>query len=206
MTNFISHIIITIFLIASTSLSVNANDANSILANASNNLVKSKSISANFSIINNGSPEQGSITIAGDKFTITTDELSTWFDGKTQWTYSSSINEVNISEPTPEELQIINPFAIIRNFKTEFNAKLLSNTNGVYKIILTPKNKNTSMKNIELSLNSSSFFPTLVVINATNNIKTTIKVKSIKTGGTLPISTFTFNANNYPNIEIIDLR
>lgn len=206
MTNFISHIIITIFLIASTSLSVNANDANSILANASNNLVKSKSISANFSIINNGSPEQGSITIAGDKFTITTDELSTWFDGKTQWTYSSSINEVNISEPTPEELQFINPFAIIRNFKTEFNAKLLSNTNGVYKIILTPKNKNTSMKNIELSLNSSSFFPTLVVINATNNIKTTIKVKSIKTGGTLPISTFTFNANNYPNIEIIDLR
>lgn len=206
MTNFISHIIITIFLIASTSLSVNANDANSILANASNNLVKSKSISANFSIINNGSPGQGSITIAGDKFTITTDELSTWFDGKTQWTYSSSINEVNISEPTPEELQFINPFAIIRNFKTEFNAKLLSNTNGVYKIILTPKNKNTSMKNIELSLNSSSFFPTLVVINATNNIKTTIKVKSIKTGGTLPISTFTFNANNYPNIEIIDLR
>lgn len=205
MTNFISHIIITLLMI-SASFSVNANDANSILANASNKLVNSKSISATFSLINNGKAEQGSITIAGDKFTITTDELSTWFDGKTQWTYSSSINEVNISEPTPEELQFINPFAIIKNFKTEFNAKLLSNTNGVHKVILTPKNKNASIKNIELSLNSSNSFPTLVVINATNNIKTTIKVKSIKTGDSLPISTFTFNTKNYPNIEIIDLR
>lgn len=206
MRNFISHIIITLILIITASLSANANDTNSILANASNKLVNNKSISATFSLINNGKPEQGAITIAGDKFTITTDELSTWFDGKTQWTYSPSINEVNISEPTPDELQLINPFAIIKNFKTEFNAKLLSNTNGVCKILLTPKNKNASIKNIELSLNSSSFFPTLVVINATNNIKTTIKVKSIKTGDTLPASTFTFYAKNYPNIEIIDLR
>ncbi len=197
------HILFFIVLIAST-ISANAITANEILANASNKYVNSKSISASFNIIDNGS-EAGTITIAGNKFVIKTSQLSTWFDGKTQWSYSPTANEVNISEPTAEELQQINPFAIIGSFRNDYNAKLMDKNNG-YRISLTPKKKNHAITNIVINFNPTTYFPSLIVITTKNNNKATIKIKSISVGNTLPTSTFTFNATKYPGVEIIDLR
>ena len=72
----------------------------------------SKSIKATFSTDIDGSTTTGTITIQGDKFHISSKEYSTWYDGKTQWSYSSASNEVNITEPTPEELTEINQMCI----------------------------------------------------------------------------------------------
>ena len=183
-----------------------AQNAANILAQASNKFTNSKSITASFSIIDNGHSQNGSITVAGNKFVVTTPQLSTWFDGKTQWTYSSSINEVNIGEPTADELQIINPFTIIKDFQINYKGELLKSVKGSYKIKLTPKKSNNDIKFVELILNSSSYLPSLIVIVAKNNIKTTINIKNINTGGTLPNSTFVFNSAKYPGVEVIDLR
>ena len=189
-----------------TSNDVMAIDANTILNNASNKITNSKSVYATFSLIDNGHSENGSITLSGNKFAISTNNLSTWFNGKTLWSYAHSAKEVNISEPTASELQQINPFAIISNFKTAFNAKLLSSANGSYKIQLTPKNNKQPTKNVELTINSSTYLPSLIVITAKNNTKATIKIKTIKPGNSVPASTFTFNAKKYPGVEIVDLR
>lgn len=186
------------------SLSTYAITANEILAKASNKYTNSKSISATFNIIDNGSTS-GTITIAGEKFVITTPQLSTWFNGKTQWSYSPTANEVNISEPTTEELQQINPFAIIKSFCNDYNATLLNNKNG-YKISLAPKKSNPTIKNIVVTFNSTTYLPSLIIITTKNNTKATIKVKSISVGNTLPTSTFTFDSSKYPGVEIIDLR
>ena len=205
MKRYISHIITFVLLITS-SINANAIDANSALNNVAKKFSNSQSISATFSLIDNGHSEYGSMTLAGNKFVIKTNEVSTWFDGKTQWSYSSSINEVNISEPTANELQQINPFAIINNFKTAFNAKMLNSPKGSYKILLTPKDGKHPTKNVELTINSATNFPSLIVITARNNSKATIKIKTINTGNKLPGSTFTFNPKIHPGVEIIDLR
>ncbi len=183
-----------------------AQNASTIIEKASNKFVSSKSISATFALIDNGHSQNGSISVAGNKFVINTPQLSTWFDGKTQWSYSPQANEVNITIPTSDELQQINPFAIIGCFRSDFNAKTLKSVKGTYKIQLSPKKANQSIKNVELTLNSSTYFPTLIVITAKNNSKATIKVKAINTGGTLNASTFIFDAKKYPGVEIVDLR
>ncbi|MBQ2046729.1 MAG: outer-membrane lipoprotein carrier protein LolA [Muribaculaceae bacterium] len=198
--------ILAIFTIMSSCLSSNAMTANEVLTNTSKVYNNSKSITASFAIIDNGYSNAGKITITGNKFVITTPQMSTWFDGKTQWTYSSSINEVNIGEPTAEELQIINPFSIIKDFQINYNGKLLDSAKGSYKIKLTPKKSNNDIKSIELTVNSTTYLPSLIVIVAKNNIKTTINIKNINIGGTLPGSTFVFNSANYPGVEVIDLR
>ena len=183
-----------------------AQNASNVLTQASNKFANSKSITASFSIIDNGHSQNGSIIVAGNKFVISTPQLSTWFDGKTQWSYSSSVNEVNITNPTADELQQINPFAIISSFRNNFNASMLNSTKGSFKIQLTPKKSNQSIKKVELTLNSSTYFPSLIVITAKNNTKATIKVKTINAGGVQSTSTFTFNAKKYPGVEIVDLR
>lgn len=197
--------IITVIISIASSTTMNAITANDILEKASDKFTNSKSISATFSLIDNGISSLGNITIASGKFFISTPQLSTWFDGKTQWTYSSEINEVNVCEPTQEELQQINPFALIFNFRTNYNAKLLSK-NNCYKISLTPKLTKQSIKDIEITFNSSTHLPSLIILTTKDNHKTTIKIKSITVGKSLPASTFVFNASNYPGVEIIDLR
>lgn len=189
-----------------TSLSSSAVTADDVLTSASNVFTNSKSITASFVMIDNGYSNAGKIVVAGNKFVITTPKLSTWFDGKTQWTYSSSINEVNIGEPTADELQIINPFTIIKDFQINYKGELLKSVKDSYKIKLTPKKSNNDIKSVELILNSSSYLPSLIVIVAKNNIKTTINIKNINIGGTLPNSTFVFNSAKYPGVEVIDLR
>ena len=183
-----------------TSLSSSAVTADDVLTSASNVFTNSKSITASFVMIDNGYSNAGKIVVAGNKFVITTPKLST------QWTYSSSINEVNIGEPTADELQIINPFTIIKDFQINYKGELLKSVKGSYKIKLTPKKSNNDIKSVELILNSSSYLPSLIVIVAKNNIKTTINIKNINIGGTLPNSTFVFNSAKYPGVEVIDLR
>ena len=46
----------------------------------------------------------GSIRLKGDKFLLETEGVTTWFDGRTQWSYLASSDEVNVSEPTPERV------------------------------------------------------------------------------------------------------
>ena len=41
----------------------------------------------------------GSIAIKGNKFHASTPQAIVWFDGKTQWTYLKSTDEVNITNP-----------------------------------------------------------------------------------------------------------
>ena len=47
----------------------------------------------------------GTIRLKGEKFLLDADGVKTWFDGRTQWSYLTNSDEVNVSEPTPEELQ-----------------------------------------------------------------------------------------------------
>ena len=135
-----------------------AQNASNVLTQASNKFANSKSITASFSIIDNGHSQNGSIIVAGNKFVISTPQLSTWFDGKTQWSYSSSVNEVNITNPTADELQQINPFAIISSFRNNFNASMLNSPKGSFKIQLTPKKSNQSIKKVELTFITPPIF------------------------------------------------
>lgn len=59
----------------------------------------------------------GTIRLKGEKFLLDADGVKTWFDGRTQWSYLTNSDEVNVSEPTPEELQSINPYALLSIYK-----------------------------------------------------------------------------------------
>ena len=196
----------TLFIFLLSAPIVKAVTANEILSTASSKYAKCESITSSFALIDNGYSQNGTITVAGSKFVISTPQISTWFDGRTQWSYSPSINEVNISEPTSEELQQINPFAIINSVQQDYTAKLLTSNKDTHKIQLTPKSSNKTIKNIELSLNSSTYFPSLIVIYLKNNTKITINVKHVTKGNALPASTFIFNTSKYQDVEVIDLR
>ena len=65
--------------------------------------------------------ETGFLLLKGEKFYLNNGNIQSWYDGKTQWSYVADTEEVNISHPTLDELQGINPYLILMRYKTDFN-------------------------------------------------------------------------------------
>ena len=205
MQKFFSYILLSLVVFFSAS-DIYAINANEVLTNASEKYQKDGSISAQFTLSGVGNSSDGTITISGDKFHLSTPLLSIWYNGRTQWTYSAETNEVNITEPTVEELQQVNPFAIINSFRMQFNATLLKSANSMYRIQLTPlKSVNTSISKAIVTLNASTLYPNEIALTIDNNI-ISIKTKNIKAIKAIPHKTFVFDEKKYPNAEIVDLR
>lgn len=180
--------------------------ASDILAKGVAALKAAPSVEAHFTASAQGTSASGSIIIAGNCFRLTTDEVSVWFNGRTQWAYSPSMGEVNISEPTLEELGQINPFAVVNGLQKGYKGRRLKAAGGVEKIELTPLGKAGPYTRVILSLNARSYLPTHIDLTGTDGTKVSIAISSIKKGAALPQSAFVFNPRLYPGVEIVDLR
>ncbi|MBO4815079.1 MAG: outer-membrane lipoprotein carrier protein LolA [Muribaculaceae bacterium] len=156
-------------------------------------------ISANYSM--NGS--KGTIVMQGAKFRILANDIKSWFNGKTQWTYSDQTGEVNIVDPTAQELQMTNPLAAAKSLKDAFSMTSLKAATG-YAIKLTPKKK-SNVKSITLYI--SKAYVLTAADYVTNNGTYNLKLTNYKTKQNYPASTFVFDKKLVPaGTEVVDLR
>lgn len=183
-----------------------AENATDILNSSANKIKAAKSLVASYTISADGHSQSGIMTIAGERFTISSLQMVSWFDGKTQWTYSAHTGEVNVTEPTAEELQQINPFEIIRTFSSKYKAQLLKSPAGSKKIRLTALSPKSDIKGVVLTLSTKTMFPTRIDLTMSNNQNVSIVISRVETGPTLPMSHFRFDPKQYPGVDVIDLR
>jgi outer membrane lipoprotein-sorting protein len=153
----------------------------------------------------------GSIEMKGSKFHIDIPESEIWFDGKTQWVLQKSWDEVNVSEPSGQEVQALNPAMIYTLYKKGCSCKYLGEKTDVKKrkvqeIELIPQNKTGDITKIVMQVNALDFMPVMIRISFSNKIENIIHINTYKTKQNFPDSTFAFNKKKYPDAEIIDLR
>lgn len=183
-----------------------ADNASQTLDKAAAKLRTAKSVTAAYTLSTSQGSSAGTLTLAGDKFAMNGNQVNIWYDGKTQWTYVSADNEVNVSEPTAQELQQINPFIIINTFRQNYTAKTVSKAKNAQKITLTAKNSKTDIRSATVTINPATLLPSEIVLKMASGQTATIRISSIKIGNALPVSTFRFPAKKYPKAEVIDLR
>ena len=135
-------ILLTIALLYIAPCIVAQSNANDYLDKVVEQFSKSPGIMADFAIqgdTGSGIYMHGTIKMQDKKFCIETNDMTTWYDGKTMWTYAPSICEVNITTPTRQELTEINPYLILEDCKQSFIAKELdSKQSGERQFRLTP--------------------------------------------------------------------
>ena len=155
-----------------------------------------------------GGSETGFLLLKGEKFYLNNGNVQSWYDGKTQWSYVADTEEVNISHPTPEELQGINPYLILIRYKSDFNYtyKGIQTRNGVkgHEIVLTPKYSEQS-EVIRVFI-SNAYHPLAMKMEQNGQTLSEIIVTSYKTDQKLEDGRFQFNRSLFPNAEIIDMR
>ena len=181
----------------------NDSRAEAILDKTLSSLSDSNGIRADF-----GGTENGFLLLKGEKFYLNNGNIQSWYDGETQWSYVAETEEVNVSHPTPEELQGINPYLILMRYKSDFNysykGELTKNGVKGHEVILRPK-QSGGMDLIRVFI-SKAHQPLAMKVEQNGKTVSEINVTSFRTDQRLEDGMFRFNRSLYPNAEIIDLR
>ncbi|MBR5673818.1 MAG: outer-membrane lipoprotein carrier protein LolA [Muribaculaceae bacterium] len=164
-------------------------------------------VTANYSITTDQGTSNGTIAMQGTKFRIISPEAKCWYDGKTQWSWSPVTSEVNITEPTTDELQMTNPIAAVQHFKANFNMKRAkAKTAKTYVIKLTPKKKKDNIKTLWLYFDENTSLLRTARFEMSDKSVYIIKITGYK-HTSLPSGTFHFDKSLVPaGTQVVDLR
>lgn len=207
---------IAILFIVSIAFAQNTNNAESILDKVYSGYESSDGITLSFKATTQDAsgaafqPQDGKALIKGNKFKLTTEAMDVWFDGKTQWVLMKDINEVNISNPTGQEIAAISPLALLGMYKSGFSLKApvskTINGKSAYVIDMVPASTNKDFKAVSVAIDKAS--NTVLQVNTTmnNGVKNKIDITNYNANHKFADSEFVFNKNNHKGVEIVDLR
>ena len=117
-------------------------------------------------------------------------------------------NEVNLTTPTPEEIQQINPYTFVDLYKSGYRLSVSDATyqgKSCYEVRMVATRQGSSISEMRITIDRSSYLPHSIRIREGADW-TRIRVKSLATGKSWADSVFRFDSKKHPGMEIIDLR
>ena len=196
--------IMNLFLMLMVAICTSAQTAKQVLDKTAAALSNKGGVTANFTVTGkNIGSTSGRISVKGRMFQATTPQAIIWFNGKTQWTYMKSQEEVNVSNPTEAQLQAVNPYNFINIYKKGYSYTMKT-VGGGYEVHLKATDKKRSIQEMYVTVNKSTYAPSQVKMRQGTKW-TTINISSLKKAN-ISNATFTFPAKDYPNAEVVDLR
>lgn len=210
----IRYLLLSVLLLIAGSFPVQAQNARSILDTTAEKLRSSGGIKATFEATqfkgtNASGTTSGTIYVQNGKFKIVTSGMTTWFDGRTQWTMLSGSNEVNVSNPTQAELQQLNPYAFLDLYKGGYTLSAKSATYQGRKceeVRMTAQSRGNSIQTMIATIDPHSHMPLSVRVKDDRGNWVRIRVRSISTRQQFDGNLFRFDQKAHPDIEVIDLR
>jgi outer membrane lipoprotein-sorting protein len=192
-----------------------SSEAKNILDKTYNDYLKSNGIQLNFKVVTtdargkNPYTEKGVAKIKRNSFTFSTENINVWYDGKTQWWLMKDVNEVNISNPSNQDLTS-SPTGLLGLYKTGFTLKapVSKTVNGksAYVIEMIPTVQRSDFKAASVAVDKNN--NTLLQVNLTlkDNMNIKVDISNYNANYNFNDSTFVFNKSLYPGVEIVDLR
>ena len=181
--------------------------AEAMLKRAATAIKSAEGLNASFTLTSGTHKLNGTMKSSGTKFSLETSSTSTWYDGKTMWTYNGNNKETTVTTPTKSELAEANPLYIVNAYSSNFTAAFAkSQPKGGKTIVLTPKSKKLGYKSVHITIPDKSSFPSQVIVIPASGQRIAISISQIKTGLKFPDATFTYPKSKYPKAEIVDLR
>ncbi len=150
----------------------------------------------------------GTITLKGEQFALKTNVIQAWFDGTTLWTIYQGSNEVNVSHPTPEEIQAMNPMYFMTLYQKGYALNMKNTTHsgrGAHEVKMTAQSKKASVQELIVCIDKSQKRPYYVKLRKGKQWMN-IDINSYRENQKVAQDAFVFNPKNYPDFEVIDLR
>ena len=180
-----------------------------LLDKMSDNYKKMKGFTSSFTYSMNNLTEdikdsfEGKISVRDEKYILFIEGQKIINDSKTVWTYIEELNEVTISEfdPSEQEISLSNIFEI---YKVGFSYKYLGVKEDLSMVEIYPEDEDKSYYKILFKINNSNLLESFTVYDNSHSLY----IYSINdfVEEELDTTLFTFDVENYPDIEVIDFR
>ncbi len=162
-------------------------------------------ISADFTLSRQGKSVSGKIKEKGNRFSIITPSVATWYDGKTMTTWSADTNEATIFIPTEEELGESNPLLLLQTSSSYSVSYGASKGTDRKTLILTPKRRGLSAKKITVTLASASLIPQRIDVTLADGKTMSVTLRNVSLKAQVSDADFRFNKSKYPKAKINNL-
>lgn len=146
----------------------------------------------------------GVIRLSGQKFNIETEGVNMWFNGKTLWAYVKENGEVNVTNPTQNDIAKINPYAFVSMYKDGYSAAFGQTSASTYHIVLNATDAKKTFQQIDVYVDKANKRLESVKLT-TRRTSMSIDVKSYKYKK-FADAMFVFDKKQYPRVDVIDLR
>jgi len=153
--------------------------------------------------------EQGVILIKGDKYRLSIAGQVVINDGTTIWTYLEDAAEVQINEVDEDDEAVISPTKLLTTYDDSFKPKYIKEDvwlkHKVHIIELKPKeDKSYSKLILKTDIEKKRVLQIAIYDNSGNVF--TYTVDEFKPNVLFDHSDFEFNTEDYPEVEVIDMR
>lgn len=151
---------------------------------------------------------QGELKVKKNKYTMFLEEQKVYCDGVNLWNYQKESNEVSIFSFEEGDEPIFHPKILInweKNFRAQFIRELAENNKMLYVVDLLPLQSQSYYK-IRAYINKSNHQIVRFEMYDKNNSISTLSVDKFVVNKPIEDSLFIFNATQYPNVFINDMR
>ena len=152
---------------------------------------------------------KGVLFVKKEKYFLSYQEQTIANDEKMMWNYQKETNEVTFFEADEGDFSMFHPAKMLSNWEAEYNAKFIREEElqkkQVYVMDLTPKKKSSFYK-MRLFIDKTTFYIQQAMMYEFDGSIITYIVTKFTPNATISDAKFTFNPNDYSNVQIIDMR
>ena len=154
--------------------------------------------------------KRGTMWVQGQKFRVQLDDQTVICDNETVWLYVEEVNEVQITDFDPEAEDVMSPSELFNLPESEYLVMMGElKTEGSKKIQvleLAPLNKTLDFHKIKIFINTADKSLHKAIVFDKNGIQYIYRIEKFTSNPPLAADTFSFDPNQYENLEVIDLR
>jgi outer membrane lipoprotein-sorting protein len=148
--------------------------------------------------------QEGNIKISKNKFRLDLNQQIIISDDTTQWIYLKESNELQILEYDAQD-DMLSPNKLFTIYEKGYKTQYIEEKDKVHIIDLFPI-ESSEFKNIQLQIDVDKIQIKKIILNDKNGGSFSYSINRFSTNTQLDEKLFNFNQEEYPEIEIIDLR
>ena len=148
--------------------------------------------------------QTGNIKISNNKFRLDLNEQIVISDDSTQWIYLKESNELQIMEFDSED-EMLSPNKLFTIYENGYKNQYIELKKNNHIIDLFPVERN-EFKNIQLHINKDKIQLNKIILFDKNGGSFSYTITKFITNTNFDENLFKFNTEEYPDLEIIDLR
>jgi len=148
--------------------------------------------------------QKGNIKISNNKFRLDLNEQIVISDDSTQWIYLKESNELQIMEFDSED-EMLSPNKLFTIYENGYKNQYIELKDNNHIIDLFPVESN-EFKNIQLHINKDKIQLNKIILFDKNGGSFSYMITKFITNTNFDENIFKFNTEEYPDLEIIDLR